>query len=106
MTKIIKYCMRNLITGLTLLAIVMASWAESRRLNKPVVCDTTGTVFQTIVEEYEETPQWSGTGSEGTNIVLTVNLRTGTWTLIEYTAVTACVIGVGENSQSRWGIPV
>jgi len=80
--------------------------AEPRTLNKPVVCESTAKVFRTMVEEFGETPQWRGVNAQqGTSTVLTVNLRTGAWTLIEYTAVTACVIGVGENSSSAWGMP-
>jgi hypothetical protein len=80
--------------------------AETRRLNKPVVCDNTEKVFRTMMEEFGETPQWRGaTPEQGTSTVLTVNPKTGAWTLIEYTAVMACVIGVGENSSSAWGTP-
>jgi hypothetical protein len=80
--------------------------AETRRLNKPVVCDATEKVFRTMLEEFGETPQWRGaTPEQGTSTVLTVNPKTGAWTLIEYTAVMACVIGVGENSSSSWGTP-
>ena len=80
--------------------------AEPRTLNKPVVCESTEKVFRTMVEEFGETPQWRGSTSEqGTSTVLTVNAKTGAWTLIEYTSVMACVIGVGENSSSAWGIP-
>ena len=80
--------------------------AETRRLNKPVVCDATEKVFRTMLEEFGETPQWQGaTPEQGTSTVLTVNPKTGAWTLIEYTSVMACVIGVGENSSSSWGTP-
>jgi hypothetical protein len=80
--------------------------AETRRLNKPVVCDNTEKVFRTMLEEFGETPQWRGaTPEQGTSTVLTVNPKTGAWTLIEYTSVMACVIGVGENSSSSWGTP-
>ena len=80
--------------------------AGPRRLNKPVVCDSTEKVFRTMVEEFGETPQWRGvTPEQGTSTVLTVNPKTGAWTLIEYTSVMACVIGVGENSSSAWGVP-
>lgn len=80
--------------------------AEPRRLNKPVVCDTTEKVLRTMVEEFGETPQWRGVNAQqGTSTVLTVNLKTGAWTLIEYTSQMACVIGVGENSSSAWGVP-
>jgi hypothetical protein len=98
--------MKKLLTLLTLLALVLPVHAETRRLSKSVICDATERVFKTMVEEFGETPQWRGVTSEqGTSTVLTVNAKTGAWTLIEYTLVTACVIGVGENSSSAWGIP-
>jgi ABC-type uncharacterized transport system permease subunit len=93
--------------SLALLAVATTVIAEPRRLNKPVVCEATEKVFRTMVEEYKETPQWHGVNpNQGTSVILTVNLTTGAWTLIEYTTVTACVIAVGENSSSSWGIPI
>jgi ABC-type uncharacterized transport system permease subunit len=99
--------MRTILTSLALVAVVTTVIAEPRTLNKPVVCDATEKVFRTMVEEFKETPQWHGVNpQQGTSVVLTVNLTTGAWTMIEYTAVTACVIAVGENSSSSWGIPI
>ena len=96
--------MKRSVIALVLLITVTVA-AEPRIVNKPVTCDAVDVVFRTIVEEFGETPQWRGrTGN--TNIVLTVNLKTGAWSLVEYTAVTACIIGVGENSSSAWGTPV
>jgi ABC-type uncharacterized transport system permease subunit len=93
--------------SLALLAVSFTVTAEPRRLNKPVVCEATETVFRTVVDEFKETPQWHGVNpQQGTSVILTVNLTTGAWTLIEYTTVTACVIAVGENSSSSWGIPI
>ena len=92
---------------MVLLAVIITCSAQTRTVNKPVVCDTTERVFKTIVEEFQETPQWQGHSPlQNTTIMLTVNTKTGAWTLIEFTSATACVIGVGENSSSRWGTPV
>jgi hypothetical protein len=91
-----------------ILAVMLTTLAhaEPRTLNKPVVCESTAKVFRTMLEEFGETPQWRGsTSQQGTNTVLTVNTKTGSWTLIEYTTVMACVIGIGENSSSVWGTP-
>jgi hypothetical protein len=91
-----------------ILALMLATLAhaEPRTLNKPVVCESTEKVFRTMMEEFGETPQWRGINAQqGTSTVLTVNAKTGAWTLIEYTSVMACVIGVGENSGSAWGTP-
>ena len=90
-----------------LFTVTLDAAAEPRRLNKPVMCDNTEKVFRTMVEEFGETPQWRGaTPEQGTSTVLTVNSKTGAWTLIEYTSVMACVIGVGEQSSTAWGVPV
>ena len=98
--------MRTFLILAVLFTVTLDAAAETRRLNKPVVCDATEKVFRTMVEEFGETPQWRGSTSEqGTSTVLTVNPKTGAWTLIEYTSVMACVIGVGENSSSAWGMP-
>jgi len=99
--------MGKLLTLLITVAILNAAHAEPRVLNKPVTCDTRLAVFKTIVEEFGETPQWIGPSpQQGTNMALTVNLKTGAWTLIEFTADVACVISVGENSSSAWGTKI
>jgi len=99
--------MKNFLATVLLCSVITTAPAEPRTLNKPVTCDATVTVFKAIVEEFGETPQWQGSNATaGTRTVLTVNLKTGAWTLIEYTSATACVIGVGENASSTWGIPV
>jgi len=96
--------MNKLIMAL-ILSITVTVAAEPRTLNKPVTCDSIDTVFRALVEEWQETPQWRGR-TQNTGIVLTVNLKTGAWSMVEYTATTACIIGVGENSSSAWGTPV
>ena len=98
--------MRTFLILAVLFTVTLDAAAETRRLNKPVVCDNTEKVFRTMVEEFGETPQWRGsTPEQGTSTVLTVNAKTGAWTLIEYTSQMACVIGVGERSSSAWGMP-
>lgn len=104
--EVLKYHMKNFLATLCMITVITTVGAQTRTLNKPVVCDSTQKVLKTIVEEFGETPQWRGATSEqGTSTVLTVNPKTGAWTLIEFTSVTACVIGVGENSSSAWGTP-
>jgi len=94
------------LTGMIGVCAVVAH-GETRILNKPVTCDATSVVLNTLVTEFEETPQWHGSNeAQGTRFVLTVNLKTGAWSLIEFAGGTACVIGVGENASSAWGTPV
>ena len=81
--------------------------AEPRVLNKPVTCDARDRVFTAIRDEFKETPQWWGASPEsGTELVVTVNMTTGAWTMIEFNAVTACVLAVGERASSPWGTPI
>ena len=91
--------------ALAVWAVLATAAAEPRIVNKPVTCDTVEAVFQALVETFQETPQWQGR-TQNTGVVLTVNPKTGAWTLVEYTTTTACIIAVGENSSSRWGTPV
>jgi hypothetical protein len=87
-------------------ACAVVAHGETRVLNKPVTCDNTSTVLNTLVTEFGETPQWQGSNTQqGTRFLLTVNLKTGAWSLIEFAGGTACVIGVGENASSAWGTP-
>jgi hypothetical protein len=98
--------MKTFLILAVLFTVTLDAHAETRRLNKSVICDNTEKVFRTMLEEFGETPQWRGsTPEQGTSTVLTVNAKTGAWTLIEYTSQIACVIGVGEQSSSTWGTP-
>ena len=98
--------MRLILIALIALLCITAS-AEPRRLNKPVTCDDKDRVFTAIRDEFKETPQWWGASPEqGTQLVVTVNMTTGAWTLIEFNTVTACVLAVGERASSPWGTPI
>ena len=99
--------MRNLLAVVVLTVSMTVSWAEPRTLSKRVMCEDTATVLKAIAEEFKETPQWHGHDAQNnTTVMLTVNLTTGAWTLIEFNKTTACVIAAGMNSSSRWGTPV
>ena len=99
--------MRILVLVVLLMTVCSVAAADARVLNKPVMCDATPTVLNTLVNQYGETPQWQGTNTQqGTRFLLTVNLKTGAWTLVELNTTTACVIGMGENASSAWGTPV
>ena len=76
--------------------------AELVTREKTVLCDNITAVFQTIIGEYQEQPVWHGISpSSGTELVLTVNSTTGSWTVIEYKSPRACVIAIGERSSQR-----
>lgn len=66
---------------------------------KPVVCDDTRKVVSIIMERYGEVPVWTARDGEGqSRYTLLSNSKTGSWTLLQYTAETACVLGVDTES--------
>jgi hypothetical protein len=69
-------------------------------LEKTVVCDKTQNVLDVIINgRYQETPMWGGI-DDNSRYSLLVNRETGTWTLIQFTKETACILGTGEGSRS------
>ena len=97
--------MKLLLTVL-LTMIAVTAHCEQRWQNKRVVCDDRIEVFRAVVEDFQELPAWRGFSPlQMTELMLTVNPKTGAWTLIEYRDDWACVIGVGENSSTAWGTP-
>ena len=50
-------------------------------------------------DNFKEMPLWVGKTNTGTHVTLLVNKETHTWTLIEYEANLACVLGAGEISS-------
>jgi hypothetical protein len=97
----------RLIIFLFLISILLPAVAETQRLLKPVHCDQTELVFKVISEQFNESPYWwAPAPTLSTSLVLTVNSLTGTWTLIEFTVNTACILAVGINSSSPWGTPI
>jgi hypothetical protein len=76
--------------------------AEPVTRAKTVLCDNITAVFQTIIGEYKEQPVWHGISpGTDTELTLTVNPQTGSWTVIEYKDSRACVIAIGERSSQR-----
>ena len=72
-----------------------------------MICDKTEAVFDVLVNDFEEVPQWTGKDvKDGTTYVLTVNIKDGTWTLIQMDKDIACVMGIGTNPRSMFGKPV
>lgn len=87
--------MRHLLAGV-LLVPVLAS-AEPVKIEKPVLCDNSRTVFKAFSEgEWKERPFWIGNG-HNSKFTLLVNEETKTWTLIQFNEDIACILGTGEN---------
>jgi hypothetical protein len=71
---------------------------KPRVINKPVVCSDPKTVIEGLTEESGEQPFWSG-ATEKTKYILLVNPKTRTWSMVEYTDKTACVLDMGKDSS-------
>ena len=98
--------MKHFLIQILLLCMCTGCSAESRTVNKQVICDSKQVVFQAIINDFEERPVWRGFNPlQRTELMITVNPKNGHWTLVEYKDDWACVIGVGENSSSAWGTP-
>lgn len=77
----------------------IANAQEIVDLVKPLKCSDAESVMNYFTTNYQETPLWVGKTTTGTWITLLVNRETRTWTMIEYDARMACVLGAGETSS-------
>ena len=74
----------------------IANAQEIIDLQKPLKCSKPEAVMNYFKDNFNEMPLWVGKTNTGTHITLLVNKETRTWTLIEYEANLACVLGAGE----------
>ena len=88
--------MKNLIFGVLFLpALVVAQQQGPVRVEKAVLCDATDVVFEAIAKEWKEQPIW-GSIKEDSRVMLTANLETQTWTLVQFNDEWACLIEAGQ----------
>jgi hypothetical protein len=88
--------MKNLIFGVLFLpALVVAQQQGPVRVEKPVICDHTEAVLETIINEWKERPIW-GSMKEDSRILLTANPETQTWSLLQFDDKYACLIEAGQ----------
>lgn len=78
----------------------IANAQEIIDLNKPMKCSKAEQVMNYFVQGFNENPIWVGKTTNGTHITLLVNKEKNTWTMVEYDAVLACVLGAGD-AQSK-----
>ena len=68
-------------------------------LQKPLKCSDAQSVISYFADNFDEKPLWVGKTTTGTHITLLVNKEKRSWTMIEYDAAMACVLGAGETSS-------
>ena len=76
----------------------LVAYAQVITVEKPVVCSDLKIVIENISKEYQEEPIWRGKDSLS-RYVLTLNKKTGTWTIVQYNDKLACVLGTGDNGK-------
>jgi hypothetical protein len=90
--------MKNL--SVALLFCLISSIAHAQEiidLQKPLKCSDAQSVMNYFVDKHKETPIWVGKSVHNTHITLLMNRETRSWTMIEYDAKLACVLGAGED---------
>ena len=93
--------MRNV--SVALLFCLISSIAHAQQiidLQKPLKCSDAQIVMNYFVDTHKETPVWVGKSVHNTHITLLMNSATGSWTIIEYGAELACVLGAGEDKSA------
>jgi hypothetical protein len=72
-------------------------------VQRPIVCGDATAVFSEITgKDIKESPQWTGLSDSGNSgFVLLVNPKTKTWTFIQFEKSTACILGLGKESDFR-----
>jgi len=69
-------------------------------LSKEVVCASMSTVLEILKHpRVDEKPIWIGKEQDKSNLVLLLNAKTNSWTVIQYYRDFACVLGMGEQSE-------
>ena len=94
--------MRKLSVAFLLCLISFIANAQAVQHSKPIICDEAQKILSALKENYQEYPIWIGSG-EGVRFSLFVNAITGSWTLLQFNAEVACVLGVGKDSELLLG---
>jgi hypothetical protein len=94
--------MKKLLGLLLIIPLLTSAQSSSGpvTIEKTVVCDRTQNVLDVIINgRYQENPVWGGV-DDNSRYSLLVNRETGSWTLIQFTKETACILGTGQGSRS------
>jgi hypothetical protein len=81
--------------ALSLLCCLTSNAQELIELQKPLKCSNAQFVMSHFANEYGEMPVWVGKSDTNSHITLLANKEKKTWTVVEYTDTTACVLGSG-----------
>jgi hypothetical protein len=98
--------MRN--TAMALLFCLISSIAHAQQelpevidLIKPMQCVRTNTLFQILERDRQQRQLWVGKDANSSSYIsLWINNILGTWTMIQYDGMMACVLGAGEQASA------
>lgn len=62
-----------------------------------MTCDNNGIIVETIIKEYKEKPFMFGLVPGGINVVLVINEKTKTWTILAIKDKMTCILAVGTD---------
>lgn len=65
------------------------------KTNLEVVCFNTEVLTKLLRDEFKEFPQFAGDAGPETRTVLTVNVKTKSWTIFVYNKDVSCILGTG-----------
>jgi len=85
---------------MSLLVCLTGYAQELVQLQKPLKCSNADFVIPHFAKEFGETPVWVGKSDTNSHITLLANKQKKTWTVVEYTDTTACVLGSGTVSSN------
>lgn len=66
------------------------------QVDKTLLCASTKDVFQSLATDWNEKPIW-GSNLKDSKVILTVNKKTGSWTIIQFNKNLACILEVGAD---------
>jgi len=98
--------MIKILLAFALILISVNSFAQQYyEVPRHVICAPTPEVFANLTgDDIGETPIWIGTGETGkTQVTIFMNMKSGTFTVIEFTKNFACVLSVGNKSEILLG---
>jgi hypothetical protein len=93
--------MRKFLLGVLLLPALAV--AEPVTVEKKVVCDDASTMIPYIKEKYDEEPIWIGGDGTDSQYAITVNLKTETWSMIQFSIEKniSCLIDSGTGFKFK-----
>lgn len=83
---------------LSVLLLPAVAFSQPVTVEKPIICNHTNLVMAELARsEYREIPIWLGDSGNNTKVLLILNSKTKTWTLILFNNEVACPLAAGEN---------